>query len=135
MPFHVKSSMRPRPKGCIVGRVLEVDLSVPEYIGSSGPSAFGCRFAPTLIGARKMCRCLLLSTKIRKPNTTAMLISRNAVSSTSLTPAERVEQDATNSLANAPPEAWNGNVWMYSPSCNVYWRRCNARRGTPAGSR
>ena len=52
-----------------------------EHIARSGPSAFGCRFAPTLDRSTGRCRCLLLSTKIRKPNTTAMLISRNAVSS------------------------------------------------------
>ncbi len=58
-PFHVKSSMRPRPKVASSAGSSKSIFSVPEYIGSSGPRAFGCRLAPTLIGARKMCRCLL----------------------------------------------------------------------------
>ena len=50
----------PDTKRGVVGRILEVDwFAVDVEIGRSGPSAFGRREYMTLIGATKMCRCLL----------------------------------------------------------------------------
>ena len=58
MPFQVKSSILPRPKmSSSPGSSKSIGLP-RDSIGSSAPSAFGSRLAETLIGARKMCRCL-----------------------------------------------------------------------------
>ena len=58
MPFQVKSSILPRPKtSSSSGSSKSIGLP-PDSIGSSGPSASGCRLAPVLIGASPMCRCL-----------------------------------------------------------------------------
>ena len=53
-------------------------------MGNSGPSALGRREAPTLIGAVKMCRCLLFSTISRKPRITPTCSHRPMVSSQAL---------------------------------------------------
>jgi len=59
MPFHVKSSIFPRPNtSSSPGSSKSIGLP-PEVITGSGPNAFGNRLAETLIGATKMCRCLL----------------------------------------------------------------------------
>ncbi len=59
MPFQVKSSILPRPKtSSSPGSSKSIGLPA-EVITGNGPSAFGKRLAETLIGATKMCRCLL----------------------------------------------------------------------------
>ena len=59
MPFHVKSSIFPRPNtSSSPGSSKSIGFP-PEVITGNGPSAFGNRLAETLIGATKMCRCLL----------------------------------------------------------------------------
>ena len=57
MPFHVKSSMRPRPNtSSSPGSSKSIGFPC-EVITGNGPSALGKRLAETLIGATKMCRC------------------------------------------------------------------------------
>ena len=59
MPFQVKSSTLPRPKMSSSPRVLEVDrLAVGVHRQQSGRARSGAATNATLIGARKMCRCL-----------------------------------------------------------------------------
>ncbi len=59
MPFQVKSSILPRPNtSSSPGSSKSIGLPSDSITGS-GPSAFGKRLAETLIGAMKMCRCLL----------------------------------------------------------------------------
>ena len=61
-PFQVKSSILPRPitaSSSSSSRSSKSSGLPSTYIGSSGPRALGRRENATLIGARKMCRCLL----------------------------------------------------------------------------
>ena len=70
MPFQVKSSILPRPNtSSSPGFSKSIGLP-PDSIGSSGPSPSGSRLNTTLIGARKMCKCLECNTTSRKPSMT-----------------------------------------------------------------
>ena len=69
--FQVKSSILPRPNSASSGGFSK-SIGLPsDSIGSSGPSPSGSRLKTTLIGARKMCRCLECSTMIRNASMTA----------------------------------------------------------------
>ena len=84
MPFQVKSSILPRPKtASSAGSSKSIGLP-SDSIGSSGPKPSGSRLKVTLIGARKMCRCLECSTISRKISATAMCGSSATVSIHSL---------------------------------------------------
>ena len=54
-----------------------------EVSGLAAPRATGWRLKSTLRGARKMCRCLELSTMIKKTSMTPMCSSSPTASSTS----------------------------------------------------
>ena len=100
--FQVKSSILPAPK-----TVSSVTFSMSmSGVLSSPPRARGRRETPTLMGARKMCRCLEYETKTRKPAITETLSSRKTASRTELTPTPSgASQPATILLANAHDDA------------------------------
>ena len=78
---------------------------------SRPPKARGRRDTPTLIGAKKMCRCLEYDTKTRKPEMTAMLRSRKTASNTLFTPTPRgASQLATNFDAKAHGVTWCASI-------------------------
>ncbi|PQM46282.1 hypothetical protein C1Y40_03548 [Mycobacterium talmoniae] len=103
MPFQVKSSILPRPNTASSGGSSK-SMGLPSYsIGSSGPSPLGSRLKATLIGARKMCRCLECSTMIRNASMIPMCNSRPMVSIHSLVVELKCENHLpNNSEANAP---------------------------------
>ena len=78
-PFQVKSSAAPTPSlasSSRSSRSSRVSALPPLVIGFAAPRATGARPNITFSGATKMCRCLELSTKIRKASITPMCRSR-----------------------------------------------------------
>ena len=102
MPFQVKSSILPRPNTASSGGSSK-SIGLPsDSTGSSGPSPSGRRLKVTLIGARKMCRCLECNTISKKISATAMCASSANVSIHSLA--------ATPSGCISPPMACEKNA-------------------------
>ena len=83
-PFHVKSSILPRPNTSSSDGSSKLIGLPADSIGSSGPRPLGSRLNVTLIGARPMCRCLECSTISRKASITPMCSSSAIDSITSL---------------------------------------------------
>ena len=78
-PFQLKSSAAPTPSlasSSRSSRSSRVSALPADIIGLAAPSATGSRPNITFSGATKMCRCLELSTKIRKTSITPMCSSR-----------------------------------------------------------
>ena len=105
MPFHLKSSILPMPRTVSSSRSSTSSKSIglpADVIGTTAPSATGRRPNITFNGATKMCRCLELSTRIRKTSITPMWISRPTCSITWLVSSLRPESSS--------PTAWDMNA-------------------------
>ena len=86
MPFHEKSSILPMPRLASSSRSSIFSKSIGSPLTMSGltsPSATPLRLNITFSGAKKMCRCLELSTMIKNVSITPMWISSPTCSSTS----------------------------------------------------
>src|ERR1700722_289954 len=104
--FQVKSSILPAPK-TVSSETFSMSMS---GVLSRPPSARGRRDTPTLMGARKMCRCLEYETKTRNPAMTDTFSSKNTASRTELTPTPSgASQPATTLLAKVHDDACNAN--------------------------
>src|SRR3984957_16741399 len=110
--FQVNCSTPPTPK-----TVSSVTFSMSmSGVLSRPPRARGRRDTPTLIGAKKMCRCLEYETKTRNPAITETLSKRNTASRTELTPTPSgASQLAAILLAKAHGEAKDANTCVVGP--------------------